>query len=49
MTSIKYAKHNVVLFKSIENRDAGTRMFVKFFDSLRSGKCRTRNERPHHT
>lgn len=35
MTSIKYAKHNVVLFKSIENRDAGTRMFVKFFYSLR--------------
>jgi heme-degrading monooxygenase HmoA len=35
MPSIKYVKHNKVHFKSLENRDKGTRMFIEFFDSIR--------------
>jgi hypothetical protein len=31
----KYAKHNKVRFKSLENRDKGTRMFIEFFGSIR--------------
>ena len=35
MPNIKYVKHNKVCFKSLENRDKGTRMFIEFFDSIR--------------
>jgi hypothetical protein len=34
MPNIKYVKHNSVRFKSVEDRKAGTRMFVKFFDTI---------------
>jgi heme-degrading monooxygenase HmoA len=32
---IKYVKHNKVRFRSLENRDKGTRMFIEFFDRIR--------------
>jgi hypothetical protein len=32
---IKYVKHNKVRFKSLEDRDKGTRMFTDFFSSIR--------------
>jgi hypothetical protein len=35
MLNIKYVKHNKVRFKSMENRDKGTKMFIEFFDSIR--------------
>jgi hypothetical protein len=35
MPKIKYVKHNKVRFKSLENRDKGTKMFIEFFDSIR--------------
>jgi len=35
MPNIKYVKHNKIRFKSLENRDKGTRMFIEFFDSIR--------------
>jgi hypothetical protein len=35
MPNIKYVKHNKVRFKSMENRDKGTKMFIEFFGSIR--------------
>jgi heme-degrading monooxygenase HmoA len=35
MPKIKYVKHNKVRFKSLENRDKGTKMFIEFFGSIR--------------
>jgi heme-degrading monooxygenase HmoA len=35
MPNIKYVKHNKVRFKSMENRDKGTKMFIEFFSSIR--------------
>jgi hypothetical protein len=35
MPNIKYVKHNKIRFKSVENRDKGTRMFIGFFGSIR--------------
>ena len=32
---IKYVKHNKVQFKSLEDRDKGTKMFIDFFASIR--------------
>jgi hypothetical protein len=32
---IKYAKHNRVRFKSLENKDTGTRMFIDFFCTIK--------------
>jgi heme-degrading monooxygenase HmoA len=33
--SIRYSKHNEVRFKSIEDRDKGTKMFSEFFNSIK--------------
>ena len=35
MPKIKYVKHNKVRFKSLENSDKGTKMFIEFFASIR--------------
>ena len=35
MPSIKYSKYNRVRFKSLEKKEAGTKMFAEFFVSIR--------------
>jgi heme-degrading monooxygenase HmoA len=35
MPNIKYSKYNRVRFKSLEKKEAGTKMFTEFFDSIR--------------
>jgi hypothetical protein len=34
MPNIKYSKYNRVRFKSLEKKEAGTKMFMEFFDSI---------------
>lgn len=36
---IKCVKHNKIRFKSLENRDKGTRMFIEFFGSIRKDQA----------
>ncbi len=36
--NIKYSKHNKVRFKSLEERDKGTKMFTEFFSSIKKGE-----------
>ena len=35
MPNIKYSKHNRVHFRSLEEKEAGTKMFTEFFGSIR--------------
>ena len=35
MPNIKYSKHNRVHFKSLEFKEAGTKMFTEFFGDIR--------------
>jgi heme-degrading monooxygenase HmoA len=35
MPNLKYSKYNRVHFKSLEKKEAGTKMFIEFFGSIR--------------
>ncbi|MFL6521966.1 MAG: hypothetical protein ACJ71B_00630 [Nitrososphaera sp.] len=35
MLNIKYSKHNRVRFKSLEEKEVGTKTFTEFFDRIR--------------